>query len=260
MTEARAQRFRPSSFVFRHWRLWFRIAVHLGSLVPLALLVWDGAHDHLTANPIQEITFRTGRNALKLLLLSLACTPAANVLGFTAARLVRRPLGLYAFFYATLHLLTFAVVDYGLDWRLIEHAIVEKRYVLAGFAAFTLLVPLALTSTKGWQRRLRRRWFALHRLVYASAVLVIVHFLWLSKGDVLLLKGDIRRPALYGLVLLALLSLRLPALQRAARRWRSRRVVRKGHGATALASGAPDSQVRDTGAPYSAMAVRNNAP
>src|SRR5437660_3347955 len=101
----------------RRLTFWFRLLVHVAALMPFALIVWDGAHNHLTVNPIQEVTFRTGRNALKLLLLTLACTPVANLLGFRAATLVRRPLGLYAFFYATLHFLMFTVVDYSLDWR-----------------------------------------------------------------------------------------------------------------------------------------------
>jgi sulfoxide reductase heme-binding subunit YedZ len=215
--------FRLSSFVFRRW-VWFRLLVHLACLVPFALLVWDGAHNHLTANPIQEITYRTGRNALKLLLVTLACTPAANLLGFKAALLVRRPLGLYAFFYACLHFLTFGVdyglLDTGLDWLQIEKAIVEKRYILVGFAAFLCLIPLTLTSTKGWQRRLRRRWFALHRLAYVAGVLAIIHFVWLVKADV-------RRPLQYGAVLAALLLLRVPALRRAARRFQGQRRVRQ---------------------------------
>jgi sulfoxide reductase heme-binding subunit YedZ len=222
---------RPRSLLItRHsllWQRWFRVFVHVGALVPFALLLWDGAHNHLTVNPIQEITFRTGRNALKLLLLSLACTPAATLLGFKAALLVRRPLGLYAFFYATLHFLTFTVVDYNLDWQQIKQAIVEKRYVLAGFSAFVLLVPLALTSTKGWQRRLGRRWRTLHWLVYPAAGLVILHYVWLSKGDVLLLRGDIRTPVAYGAVLAVLLILRAPVLRRQAARFYGRRRLRQ---------------------------------
>jgi sulfoxide reductase heme-binding subunit YedZ len=227
---------RHSSLITHHslrWTPWFRVLVHVAALVPFALIVWDGAHNHLTVNPIQEVTFRTGRNALKLLLLSLACTPAANLLGFKAAVLVRRPLGLYAFFYATLHFLTFTVVDYGLDWNLIKQAIVEKRYVLAGFSAFLLLIPLAATSTKGWQRRLGRHWRTLHWLVYPAAALVILHFAWLSKSDVLLLKGDIRRPLGYGAVLAVLFLLRAPPLRRRAARFYGRRRVAKARQTTA---------------------------
>ncbi|HEU5098705.1 MAG TPA: protein-methionine-sulfoxide reductase heme-binding subunit MsrQ [Roseiflexaceae bacterium] len=189
-------------------RHWLRIIVHIACWVPLALLIWDGLHNHLTANPIQEITHRTGKTGLILLVLSLLCTPANTVLGIKQALPLRRPLGLYAFFYICLHLLIFAVLDYGLDWQLIQQAIVEKRYVLVGFAAFLLLVPLAITSTKGWQRRMGKRWKRLHQLVYLVAPLAVIHFVWLVKAD-------IREPLLYGAAVAALLLLRIPAVRRA---------------------------------------------
>jgi methionine sulfoxide reductase heme-binding subunit len=188
-------------------RNWLRIIVHLACWVPLALLIWDGLHNNLTANPIQEITHRTGKTALILLVLSLLCTPANIVLGIKQALPLRRPLGLYAFFYVCLHLLIFAVIDYGLDWQLIQEAIVEKRYVLVGFAAFLLLVPLAITSTKGWQRRMGKRWKRLHQLVYLAAPLAVIHFIWLVKAD-------IREPLMYGALVAGLLLLRLPGLRR----------------------------------------------
>src|SRR3712207_4356163 len=160
---------------------WLRWLVHVGALVPLALLIWDGAHDNLTHNPIQEITFRTGKTALVVLVLSLAATPLNTLFGLKQVLPLRRPLGLYAFFYVTLHLLIFAVLDYGLDWGLIQQAIVEKRYVLVGFTAFLLLLPLALTSTRASMRRLGKRWKLLHRLVYVAVALAIVHYVWLVK-------------------------------------------------------------------------------
>lgn len=198
----------------RRWAGWLQLAIHSASLVPLASLLWDGTHNHLTANPIQAITFRTGDAALRLLIFSMACTPANRLLGWRFVVPWRRPLGLYGFFYATLHFLTFSVVDYGLDWRLIQNAIIEKRYVLAGFSAFILLIPLAITSTKGWQRRLGKRWTGLHRLVYVALPLAILHYVWLVKAD-------IREPLLYGAAVAALLLLRWPPLRRALARLRS---------------------------------------
>ena len=186
---------------------WLRILVHIGCWLPLVVLIWDGLHNHLTANPIQEITFRTGKTALTILVLSLACTPANTVLGIKQVLPLRRPLGLYAFFYVCLHLFTFAVIDYGLDWQQIEQAIVEKRYVLVGFTAFLLLIPLAITSTKGWQRRLGKRWKLLHRLAYFVAPLAVIHFVWLVKSD-------IREPLLYGAVVAGLLLLRASGVKR----------------------------------------------
>jgi sulfoxide reductase heme-binding subunit YedZ len=196
-------------------RNWLRLATHIACWVPLAVLLWDFANDNLTVNPIQEATFRTGKTALILLMLALACTPVNTVFGLRQVLPLRRPLGLYAFFYVCIHLSIFALVDYGLDWGLIQQAIVEKRFVLVGFAAFLLLLPLAITSTKGWMRRLGKDWKRLHRLVYVAVLLVIVHFVWLVKADV-------REPLAYGAVVVALLALRLPTVRRALTNLRHR--------------------------------------
>ncbi len=184
-----------------------QVITHLGALAPLVVLVWDGLRDQLTVNPIQEISARTGKIALVLLVLSLVCTPLNTLFGFKQVLPLRRPLGLYAFGYTVLHLLNFAVLDYGLDPLLLREAIVEKRYVLVGFAAFLLLLPLAVTSTQSFQRRLGKRWKHLHRLVYLAALLSIVHFVWLVKADV-------REPLIYGVIVVALLALRLPPIRR----------------------------------------------
>jgi methionine sulfoxide reductase heme-binding subunit len=188
-------------------RNWLRIATHIACWVPFVVLLWDFANDNLTVNPIQEATFRTGKSALILLVLALACTPVNTVFGLRQVLPLRRPLGLYAFFYVCIHLSIFALVDYGLDWELIKQAIVEKRYVLVGFSAFLLLLPLAITSTKGWMRRLGKDWKRLHRLVYLAVVLVIIHFVWLVKADV-------REPLTYGAIVAALLLVRLPGVRR----------------------------------------------
>jgi methionine sulfoxide reductase heme-binding subunit len=194
---------------------WLRVAVHPLSLLPLALLLFDWAAGRLSVNPIQDLTQRTGEAALLLLMLCLACTPAATLLGWKWAGALRKPLGLYSFLYVCLHLLIFVSLDYGLDGALIWQAVMEKRYVVAGFAAFLLLLPLALTSTRGAMRRLGRWWKRLHWLIYPAAVLAVLHFLWLSKLP--------REPLIYGAALLALFALRLPAL----RRWRARSAAPK---------------------------------
>jgi methionine sulfoxide reductase heme-binding subunit len=181
--------------------------IHPAALAPLALGVWDLLQGRLSANPIQDITHRSGYAALVLLVLSLVCTPASLYLGQKWALKLRRPLGLYAFLYAAVHLLIFAVLDYGLNLGLVWQELAEKRYILAGFAAFLLLLPLALTSTKGWQQRLGKRWRSLHRLVYLAAPLAVVHFIWLVKAD-------LREPLLFGAAVAALLLLRLPAVKR----------------------------------------------
>jgi len=145
---------------------WLRIAVHVGSLVPLAVLIWDYFQNRLTVNPIQAMTFRTGKTALVLLMLSLACTPVNTLLGFKSALKVRRALGLYAFMYAALHFSIFVGLDYGFDPVLLQEAIFEKRYALVGLAAGLIMLPLAITSTRGWMKRLGQRWKYLHRWVY----------------------------------------------------------------------------------------------
>jgi sulfoxide reductase heme-binding subunit YedZ len=194
---------------------WFQLAIHIGALIPLAVLIWDFMHNHLTVNPIQEATYRTGKTALVLLVLSLACTPASMLFGWKRVIAWRRPLGLYAFMYAALHFLIFTAVDYGLDWGLIWATVLEKRYVVAGFTAFLLLLPLAITSTKGSMRRLGKRWKKLHRLVYVAAILAVVHFVWLVKAD-------IREPLMYGAAVALLLALRLPPVRRKIRAFRAR--------------------------------------
>jgi len=183
-----------------------QIAAHLGAWLPLLVLVYDYRADNLTVNPIQDITFRTGKPALVLLILSLACSPLNSLFGFRQAIKLRRPLGVYAFLYALLHFLTFIGLDYGFNPKLLYDAIFEKRYALVGFAAFLILLPLALTSTKGWQRRLGKAWKRLHCLVYVAALLVIVHYVWLVKSD-------IREPLAYGAGVAALLLLRVTPIK-----------------------------------------------
>ena len=209
-----------------------RMLVHIGSLAPLALIVWYAFSGGLTANPIQDITFRTGKTALILLLLSLLCTPLNTLFGLKQLLPLRRPLGLYAFFYVCVHLFIFVALDYGLDLELIKQAIVEKRYVLVGFSAFLLLLPLAATSTKGWMRRLGKNWKKLHRLVYLAAGLAIVHFVWLVKAD-------IREPLLYGAILGVLLLLRLAPIRQALQkaRWASASAISAARTAKELARG-----------------------
>ena len=191
---------------------WLRILVHVGALLPFAFLVRDYALNLFIVDPVKEITVRTGRMALILLFLSLACTPLHTVLGFRQALRVRRALGLYAFMYVGLHLMAFVGLDYGFDLELLGPAILDQRYVVVGFAAFLLLSALAVTSTRGWQKRLGKRWKRLHRLVYLAGVLAVAHFLWLVK--------DPREPQRYGALLMVLLALRIPQVRSAVSRVR----------------------------------------
>ena len=193
----------------------FQLAVHVAALAPLAVLIAAALTDNLTVNPIQAATLRTGKTAMILLVLSLACTPANTVFGFTQAIRVRRALGLYAFLYAAVHFSIFLGVDYGFDLGLIWLELAEKRYILVGAAALLILIPLAITSTKGWQRRLGKTWKKMHKWVYLAGILVIIHYVWVQKSD-------IRQPLIWGAILGLLLVLRIPTVRRHVVQWRSR--------------------------------------
>jgi len=184
----------------------FRPLVHLAALAPLALLAWDALNNNLTINPIQAAMQRSGKTALVLLVLSLACTPLNAIFGFKPALRVRRALGLYAFLYASLHFAIFVALDYGFDLPLLWQDALKKPYALVGFAAGLILLALAITSFKYWQKRLGRRWKSLHRLAYLAGILVIVHYTWVVKAD-------IRQPLAWGAIVLVLLLLRLPAIR-----------------------------------------------
>jgi sulfoxide reductase heme-binding subunit YedZ len=189
---------------------WLAILTHVAALTPLAVMAWEYARGQLSADPIREITLRTGKAALVLLVLSLAVTPVYILFGTRPVLKLRRPLGLYAFLYASLHGLTFVGLDYGFNLGLILREVLQKRFVQAGILAFLLLLPLAITSTRGWMRRLGKNWKQLHRLVYVAALVAVVHFVWLAKGD-------IREPLAYGAVVVLLLAVRLPFVRSAIR-------------------------------------------
>ncbi|GAB3733874.1 protein-methionine-sulfoxide reductase heme-binding subunit MsrQ [Luteimonas pelagia] len=181
--------------------------VHLLALTPLAILawqfvdVWRTGSDALGADPVAEIEHRLGLWALRLLLATLAITPLRQLTGQPVLVRFRRMLGLYAFAYATLHFTAYLALDLRGYWSLVFEEIAERPYITVGFAAWLLLVPLALTSTTGWIRRLGRNWARLHRLVYAIAALAVLHFWWVVKTDV-------REPLLYAGILAVLLGWR----------------------------------------------------
>ena len=188
-----------------------QVLVHIAALLPLLVLIWDFGQDRLTVNPIQEIQLRTGRYALLLLVLSLACTPLSQVSVLKQVSRFRRPLGLYAFTYASLHSLNFVWLDYGFDFSLIRDGIAKNSFALLGLAAFLCLLPVATTSTRGWMKRLGKNWARLHWLVYPAVILSVTHF-------TLQVKADFRLPLLYWTVLVLLLVARLPGIRRMARR------------------------------------------
>lgn len=192
--------------------IWF--LTHIGALLPLALLLLAAISQSLTVNPIQDITLRTGKAALIMLVLSLACTPANTLVGFRAALKMRRTLGLYAFYYAFGHFLIFIGLDYTFNWDLLKGAIFEKRFVLVGLSALLILTALAVTSFVWWQKRLGKNWKRLHQLVYLASGLVIFHFAWAKKADISRLQGDIFQPVAFGIVVALLLVLRIPGVRK----------------------------------------------
>ncbi len=177
--------------------------VFLLCLIPLGLLISRAAGDALGPNPVEAITRFTGDWTLRFLLVTLAVTPLRRLTGQAWLIRFRRMLGLFAFFYASLHLMTYLWLDQFFAWGAIADDVLKRPYITVGFAAFVLMVPLAITSTQGWIRRLGRRWKTLHRSVYAIGVLGVLHYLWLVKADIL-------EPAIYGTILIILLVFRIP--------------------------------------------------
>jgi len=184
-------------------RPWLKPAVFAGALVPLAALLARAARGTLGANPIAEALNELGLTALVLLVASLACTPAREVLGWTWAIGLRRMLGLFAFFYASLHFSTYIGLDQGLRLAAVFADVTKRKFIFFGFAAFVLLAPLAATSTAASVQRLGFvRWKRLHRLAYAAAILGVIHFF-------LRVKKDVSEPAVYAAVLALLFAARV---------------------------------------------------
>ena len=152
-------------------------------LVPLVWLLWRGFTDLLGANPIEQVLHRLGDISLILLLVTLSITPIRRLTGWNDLAPLRRPIGLFAFFYLTMHFLWYAVFDEQLAMEFIIEDIAERPYIIAGFTAWLLLIPLAVTSTRGWIRRLKKNWQRLHRLVYVATGLGVLHFYWQVKAD-----------------------------------------------------------------------------
>ena len=181
---------------------YLKLAIFLGCLAPLAWLAWQGFHDGLGANPIEAITHRTGDCTLTFLLITLAITPLRKLTRQYWLINFRRMLGLFAFFYGFLHLMTWLWLDKFFDPHEMFADIVKRRFITAGMTAFALMIPLALTSTKWSIRKLGgKRWQALHRLIYLSAAAGVIHYIWLVKAD-------LKKPLEYGLVLAVLMLYR----------------------------------------------------
>ena len=180
-----------------------KVVVFLGCLGPALVLTWKGFHGGLGANPIDVITRTTGHWTLNFLLITLCVTPLRKLTGMSWLIRFRRMLGDYAFFYGCLHLMTYVWLDKFFDVHEMLHDIAKRKFITAGLTAWLLMLPLAITSTTGWIRRLGgKRWQLLHRLIYFSAAAGVIHFIWL-------IKADLRRPLTYGAILAVLLAYRI---------------------------------------------------
>ena len=182
---------------------WTKPLVFILCLSPLGYLGWRAYNGRLTANPIEYITHYTGDYILIFLVITLCITPARKLLGIPQLIRFRRMFGLFAFSYACLHFLTYIVLDQFFDFAAMIEDVAKRKYITVGFTGFVLLLPLAITSTAGWIRRLGgKRWQQIHRLIYITAAAGVIHFYWLVKSDV-------TRPTRYGAVIAFLLFYRL---------------------------------------------------
>ncbi len=185
----------------KHWAA-IKTVVFILSLVPFGLLVYGAINDQLGANPIEALHFGFGDWALRFLCIGLALTPMKTLTGLSWTIRFRRMMGLFAFFYASLHLLVFIVLDLSLSWEAFKDEVPKSPYILMGLLTFLLLAPLAVTSTKKMQKRLGRSWLTLHRLVYMAGLTALVHYFWLVKADY-------TEPLMYAVVISLLLGIRV---------------------------------------------------
>jgi sulfoxide reductase heme-binding subunit YedZ len=189
----------------RFFDYWFRILVHIACLVPIPWLLYDAWQGNLTADPIRSAILRTGKIALILLVLSLACTPLNTIFGFSPALKVRRALGDYSFLYVCIHFAIFVGLDYGFNFLYVSYEII-KPYALVGLIAGILLIPLAITSFPPWPKRLGKNWKRLHNVVYVIDFLAALHY-------ILVVKQGVVEPYLWMIVIVFLLVLRLPPIR-----------------------------------------------
>lgn len=184
-------------------------------LIPFIILIINAVTNNLGANPIEKIRLFTGDWTLYFLLITLAVTPLRKFTGWNELIRYRRMLGLYAFFYACLHFLSYLILDQFFDWVAIWRDVLKRPYITIGTAAFILMIPLAVTSTKKMMQRLGKKWKRLHSLIYVIGTLGILHFLWLVKADIL-------EPMITGIILVTLLLLRVPWIKNIRHSWQAR--------------------------------------
>lgn len=184
-----------------------KTVVFIACLLPFGLIIWDAINNLLGADPIQTLHFRTGDWTLRFLLITLAMTPLQHLLHSPMPIRFRRMFGLFAFFYASMHMLVWLVLDQSLSLVNMLEDVPKSPYIILGLFAYALLIPLAATSTAAMMRRMGRTWFRLHKLIYLIAVMGIVHFFWLTKLDYI-------EPLMYAFILFVLLAFRWQVIKR----------------------------------------------
>jgi sulfoxide reductase heme-binding subunit YedZ len=193
----------------------FQIAMHIYGWSVLVILIYQYFTNDLSADPVQYLERRTGHHAVALLIMSLACTPLNTLFKWSELLKRRRALGLYAFMYATIHVLIYLDLDFGLAWSFILQNFTQDPRLIVGLTAFLLLIPMAWTSFDIWKKRLGKNWKRLHRIVYAIVPLAVLHFAWNKKGDIFTAQGDIAQPLAYGVIVIVLLFIRIPRVRKA---------------------------------------------
>ena len=192
-----------------------QVAMHIYAWSVLVILVYQFFTNDLSADPVQYLERRTGHHAIALLVLSLACTPLNTLFKWSELLKRRRALGLYAFMYATIHVLIYLDLDFGLAWSFILQNFTQDPRLIVGLIAFLLLIPLAWTSFDVWKKRLGKNWKRLHTVIYAIVPLAVLHFAWNKKGDIFTLQGDIAQPLAYALIVIVLLIMRISRVRKA---------------------------------------------
>jgi len=192
-----------------------QVAMHIYGWSVLVILIYKYFTNDLSADPVQYLERRTGHHAVALLIMSLACTPLNTLFKWSELLKRRRALGLYAFMYATIHVLIYLDLDFGLAWSFILQNFTEDPRLIVGLIALLLLIPLASTSFDIWKKRLGKNWKRLHKVVYIIVPLVVLHFAWNKKGDIFTLQGDIAQPFAYAVIVIVLLFLRIPRVRKA---------------------------------------------
>lgn len=206
--------------------LWLKVIIHTAVLCAVGFTILDYFSGQLTANPIEELTKRAGKFTLITLLLTLSCTPCKILLGWNQIIKARRLLGLYSFFFATLHFLTFIGLDYALNLELLIKDVAKKRYVIAGFSVYIILTLLAATSFRFFKVKLGDHWRYIQALIYPAASLAVLHFAWQMKANT-------NEPVFYGMLILFLFILRLSFVQN----WFQRFIVHQEGGGNQLERG-----------------------